>query len=169
PRLHTLLQGASPALRQDPQAGPYFFQPDGQPWAVGHRLRNPALAAVLRAVAAHGSAALHEGPVAADIVRRVQAHGGNPGRLSLADLAAYRPVPRDALCSLWRQRYRVCGMPPPSSGQLTILQTLRLMDAAAPALQPARPLVDGLPSADWLHLYAQAARLAYADRDTYIA
>jgi gamma-glutamyltranspeptidase/glutathione hydrolase len=168
PRLHSLLR-EMPALRQDPVAGAYFFQPDGQPWPVGHRLRNPALAVVLRAIAAEGSAALHTGPVAADIVRRVQGHARNPGRLSLADLAGYQPVQREALCATWRTQWRLCGMPPPSSGQLTIVQTLRLMDAARPALQPAQPLDHGVPSADWLHLYAQAARLAYADRDQVIA
>jgi len=168
PRLFALLKD-EPALKRDAQAAAYFYQPDGAPWPVGHRLRNPALAAVLRQIAQRGSVALHEGAVAADIVHRVQQHGANPGRLSLADLADYQPQQRTPICTAWRITTIVCGMPPPSSGHLTVMQTLALMDDAPAALKPAQPLAAGVPGADWLHLYAQAARLAYADRDTYIA
>jgi len=168
PRLFKLLQD-EPTLRRDAQSAAYFYQPDGQPWPVGHRLRNPALVVVLRQIAEHGSAALHEGPVAADIVRRVQQHATNPGRLSAADLAGYQPQQRTPICTAWRQATTICGMPPPSTGHLTVMQTLQLMDDAPPALKPAQPLLAGVPGADWLHLYAQAARLAYADRDSYIA
>ena len=165
PRLH--LQIASePALRRDPQAAAYFLQPDGRPWPVGHRLRNPALAAVLRRLAAEGSAALHEGTVAADIVARVQGHPGNPGRLSLADLAAYRPLRREALCTDWREAWRVCGMPPPSSGHLAVMQILMLMDAQGASSAVLRR---GVPDADWLHAFTEASRLAFADRNRYVA
>ena len=164
-RLHTLLKD-SPALRLDAQAAAYFFQPDGQPHPVGHGLRNPALAAVLRRIAAQGSAAFYQGPVAADIVARVQGHAGNPGRLTLADLAAYNVKLREPICTAWLQRYRVCGMPPPSSGHLAVMQILGTL-AALPPGPPA--LAEGLPSADWLHAYTEAARLAFADRALYVA
>lgn len=166
PRLHTLIAGDR-WLATDPQARAYFFDSQGRPWPVGHRLRNPALAAVLRALAREGSAALHQGPVAEDIVRRVRGHAGNPGRLTLADLSAYQALEREPLCGLWRERWRLCGMPPPSSGQLTVLQILALLD-----LQPGpRGLPPGSaqPDADWLHRYTEAARLAFADRARYIA
>jgi len=137
-----------------------------RPWPVGHRLRNPALAAVLRAIAEQGSAALHAGPVAADIVARVRGHAGNPGRLDLADLAGYRPIERTALCTVWRVRWRVCGFPPPSSGHLALMQLLQLFDLARPdAGAPA----DGVPGADWLHAWAEASRLAWADRAQHVA
>ena len=165
PRLHALLV-ATPSLRADGQAAAYFFQPDGQPLAVGQRLRNPALAAVLRRMAADGSAALHTGAVAADIVRRVRGHTVNPGRLVEADLAGYTVREREPLCTDWKAVYRVCGMPPPSSGHLAVMQILGLLDRLP---QPPQPLPGGLPGADWLHAYTEAARLAYADRALYVA
>ncbi len=164
-RLHALLAGF-PTLRRDPLAGGYFFQPDGQPWPAGHRLRNPALAAVLRRIAAEGSAALHEGAVAADIARRVRADARHPGRLAIADLAGYRALQRDAICTTWRLRWRICGFPPPSSGHLAAMQILGLIDHAAAGL-PMR--VDGIPGPDWLHRYAEASRLAFADRGQFVA
>ncbi|MBP6901018.1 MAG: gamma-glutamyltransferase family protein [Burkholderiaceae bacterium] len=170
PRLQRLLTEAAPRLRADGQAAAYFYGPDGQPPAVGARLRNPAYAAVLRQIAAQGADALHTGPVAEDIVRRVRGHAGNPGRLQLADLAGYRPLQREALCAPWRptarQEWRLCGMPPPSSGQLTLMQILGLL-GAAPGSGPA--LQGGVPGADFLHRHAEASRLAYADRERWIA
>ncbi len=168
PRLAGLLRSAAgQALRADPQARGYFFDAaTGQPHAAGHRLRNPAFAAVLRRIAAEGSAALHTGPAAADIVRRVRQHPTQPGRLTEVDLAGYRPLQRPALCTRWRLQYRVCGFPPPSSGHLATMQILGLLDQL-PA--PPAPLADGLPSPAFLHRYAEAARLAFADRAQYVA
>ncbi len=165
PRLHRQLREDS-ALRQDPQAAAYFYRADGQPHPVGHRLRNPALAEVLRRIAAGGSAALHQGSVAADVVARVQQHATNPGRITLADLAGYEVKLREPICTDWKARYRVCGMPPPSSGHLAVMQILGLLERSAPV---ATPLVDGVPSADWLHAYTEASRLAFADRALYVA
>ena len=165
PRLYTQLKGET-ALKGDAQALAYFYRADGQPHLVGHVLRNPALAAVLRDIAARGSAALHEGAVADDIVRRVRGHASNPGRLALGDLAGYRAVQREPICTDWKTRYRVCGMPPPSSGHLTVMQILGLMEHLPTV--PA-PLSDGVPYAAWLHLYTEASRLAFADRGQYIA
>jgi gamma-glutamyltranspeptidase/glutathione hydrolase len=164
PRLHTLLEGET-RLRRDPGALAYFYGPDGRPWPVGTRLKNPALAAVLRAVAARGSVAMASGPIAEDLVARVRGHAV-PGSLTLADLAAYRPRLREPLCTDWLAVYRVCGFPPPSSGHLAIMQTLGLLEHLPPA---AAPLQDGVPSAAWLHTYIEAARLAFADRAQYVA
>ena len=164
PRMNTQLR-AETALKGDAQAAAYFYQPDGTPRPVGQLLRNPALAAVLRDIAQRGAVALHTGPVAEDIVRRVRAHA-NPGRLTLADLAGYRPLQREPLCTDWRTTWRVCGFPPPSSGHLAVMQILGLLERSAP---PAQPLQAGVPGADWLHHYTEAARLAYADRALYVA
>lgn len=162
-RMHALLQ-AETALRADPRAAAYFYRADGSAPPVGHRLRNPALAAVLRRLAAEGADAFYRGPIAADLVHRVQL-AAPPGRLQASDLAHYAVVPRTPLCADWRERWRICGMPPPSSGQIAILQILGLVDAAAP---PAPALADGVPSSGWLHVYAEAARLAFADRACYV-
>ena len=164
-RLHTLLSGNT-GLRDDPLAAAYFYRPDGQPHPVGHRLRNPALAQVLRRIASDGSAALHTGAVAADIARRVQGDARHPGRLSEADLAAYTVQLRVPICTDWKARYRVCGMPPPSSGHLAVMQILGILERL-PAV--AQPLVNGQPVPDWLHAYTEAARLAFADRAQYVA
>ncbi len=164
-RLHTQLK-ADVYLPDDAQARAYFYDAAGRPHPVGHRLKNPALAAVLRAIAARGSAALHEGPIAADLVARVRGHAANPGLISEADLAGYRAVRRPPMCNDWKQVWRVCGFPPPSSGHIAVMQILGILERL-PA--PGAALVDGVPGADWLHRYTEAARLAFADRNAYIA
>ncbi|SDK02294.1 gamma-glutamyltransferase [Pseudomonas indica] len=164
PRLHTLL-AADPALRQNPQAAAFYYQADGSPLPVGHRLRNPALAQLLRTIAERGSAAFYQGKVAEALVEQVRQHPTNPGRISLNDLAGYEPRQRDAICTLWQQHYRVCGFPPPSSGHITSMQILGLLEQSG----PLEPLANGLPGTDFLHRYSEASRLAYADRAQYLA
>jgi len=165
PRLHTQLK-AEQALKATPNAAAYFYGADGQPHPVGHRLRNPALAQILKRLAAQGSSALHTGPVADDMVRRVREHPSNPGRLSPADVQGYRPVLRQPICSDWRS-YRLCGFPPPSSGHLAVLQILGMLDAAGPEAPAAGR--GGPTGVDFLHRYTEAARLAFADRAQYVA
>ena len=164
PRLHAQLL-ADEHLRKDANARRYFYRDDGSPHAVGQRLRNPALAAVLRAIAAGGSDALYRGPVAADMVARVRGHAV-PGTLSEGDLTAYAPRRREAICTDWQAVLRVCGFPPPSSGHLAVMQILGLLERLP---NPPQPLHAGVPGAEWLHLYTEAARLAYADRALYVA
>lgn len=167
PRLHTLLAAES-ALKADPVAAAYFYRPDGTPHPVGHVLRNPELAAVLRQIAAQGPRALHEGAVAQAMVDKVQGHPKRPGILSMNDLRDYRAREREALCfdlpSLQRM-LRICGFPPPSSGAIAIGQIMGLL-ARTP--QGAMPL-DRSPGTDWLHSYLEASRLAFADRAQYLA
>ena len=168
PRMASLV-AADPYLHKDPVAAAYFYDADGKPWPAGHILRNPELAAMLQAIAQHGADALMQGDVAQAIATKVQSHATNPGKLTIHDLANYRAVVRDALCfdyTVAVRSLRICGMPPPSSGTLTIGQILNLL-AHTPAA--TLPLQDGLPSADWLHLYTEASRLAFADRDYYMA
>ncbi|MDF2465522.1 MAG: gamma-glutamyltranspeptidase precursor-like protein [Ramlibacter sp.] len=155
-------------LKKDPQAAGYFLEPDGRARRVGFNLRNPELAAVLRRIATEGSKALHEGEIAQAIVKKVQAHPANPGRMTLADLAGYQPKKRAALCHDYRARgrdYRMCGFPPPGSGAITVGQILGILDRSH---ADAIALENGLPSANWLHLYTEASRLAFADRAQYI-
>ncbi|ERS86283.1 gamma-glutamyltransferase family protein [Halomonas sp. PBN3] len=162
PRLADSLAGEE-RLRDDPQAGPFYY-PDGEPLAAGTTLRNPALAEILRRVAEEGSSALHTGAIAHDLVLRVQGHAERPGTLSREDLAGYEAKQRAPLCTPW-QAYVVCGFPPPSSGHLTVMQILGILEAL-PAVET--PLVDGVPSEAWLHPFLEAARLAFADRGRYI-
>ena len=171
PRLHALLQAELQglgALARDPQARAHFLDAEGRAWPVGHVLRNPALAAVLRAVARDGAAALHRGAVAADVVRRVGAHGargGMGGRLTPEDMERYRPQRRSALCADWAPHWRVCGMPPPSAGQLTLMQVLGIVERLGPGAE--RPAA-GAQDIDWLHRFTEAQRLAFADRNRHV-
>ena len=144
PRLHTLLKSDA-HLKKDAAAAAFYYRADGEPHPVGHVLRNPALADVLRGVASRGSAALYSGPVAVDMVARVRNHPTNPGRLSESDLSGYTPKAREAICTDWKAVYRVCGFPPPSSGHIAVMQILGILDRTQPV---AQPMVEGVPSAD---------------------
>lgn len=173
PRLHTLLL-AETALKSDPVAAAYFYRPDGQPHPRGHLLRNPELAQVLRNIAAQGPIALHEGPLAQAIVNKVRQHPVRPGSLSLDDLKRYQPREREALCHdhvAAGRALRICGFPPPSSGAIAVGQILGLLARTPQAQEPLvrGAMSGGLPSADWLHSYAEASRLAFADRAQYVA
>lgn len=173
PRLHSLLLKEK-YLAQDPAARAYFYGSDGQPLPIGTVLKNPAYAQVLRAIARDGSKALHEGAIAQAIVDKVRSHPTNPGVLSLQDLASYQPKQREALCHDWTPQgqlpvrsYRICGFPPPSSGAIAVGQILGILSHTPAASMPLG--ADGLPTADWLHYYTEAARLAFADRALYVA
>ncbi|WP_439115248.1 gamma-glutamyltransferase family protein [Hydrogenophaga sp.] len=169
PRLHTLLQ-AETALQNDPVAAAYFYASKGQPHPIGHVLKNPELAAVLRGIATRGPKAFYAGPVANAMVSKVQQHATNPGSLSTEDLMRYQPKEREALCfdhTAQQRGLRICGFPPPSSGALAIGQILGLLARTPHAT--AAPVPNTPPGPDWLHTYTEASRLAFADRAQYLA
>jgi gamma-glutamyltranspeptidase/glutathione hydrolase len=141
-----------------PDVRAYFMKPDGNWLQSGDRLRNPAYAAFLQRFAIKGPAALYAGETAQRIVDRTRADP-LPGTMTLADLAAYRPVKREALCRPYRV-YLVCGPPPPASG----LGTFELLGILAHTDIASRTPDD--PQA-W-YLFAEASRLMYADRDRYV-
>lgn len=163
PRLYGLLRNEQ-HLRKDEAAARYFYKPDGDPRDVGMVVRNPALAEVFRQIATQGADAFYRGPIARDIVAKVRNHPTNPGTMTEEDLARYQAKKREPMCSDWKQ-YRLCGFPPPSSGHIAIAQMLGILQHTP----PVAPLKDGLPSADFLHYYTEAARLAFADRAQYVA
>lgn len=163
-RLHTSLE-SDEALKNDPLAGQFYYNEDGEPLAVDDILKNPALAEILRRIASEGSAALYEGEIAEDLVNRVQSHGVRPGSMMLEDIQGYHSVERDPICTPWQQ-WEVCGFPPPSSGHITVMQILGMLDQR-PLLEA--PLDNGVSSSGWLHQFLEASRLAFADRGRYIA
>ena len=166
-RLNTLLKSEQ-HLKKDPVAAAYFYNAQGEAWPVGHTLKNPELAQVLRKIAVQGSRGLLEGDVAQAIVDKVQKHPANPGQLSLADLAGYQPKKRAPICHDYKAQgkdFRICGFPPPSSGAIAVGQILGILNHAYAG---AIPLENGLPGANWLHLYTEASRLAFADRAQYL-
>jgi gamma-glutamyltranspeptidase / glutathione hydrolase len=171
PRLHALLS-QTPQLAQSPGLAALYFEPrvpsGWAPRAVGNVVRNPAYAAVLRQIAEQGSQAFYAGMAAQDMVRRVRNDARQPGRMTLADLAGYQPRQREPLCTDF-VRWRVCGFPPPSSGHLTVMQIIGLLQGG-----DGEWLRSGaVPTDPWqpaaLHRYVEASRLAFADRARYIA
>ena len=138
-----------------------YFYPDGKPIAEGAILKNPAYARTLRMIAEKGPDAFYKGELAKAISERVQTAEINPGLLTEADLTAYKVVQRDAVCIPYRV-YKVCGMAPPSSGGIAVLQMLGIL--ANFDLAKVAP-----DSVQATHLLAQAAKLAFADRDRYLA
>lgn len=158
PRLFTLV-GKDRSLAGQPAARAYFLGEDGQPRPVGTLLRNRAYAKTLRALAAKGSDAFYTGEIAADIVAAVRGHA-NPGTLALEDLAGYRVRDVEPLCGAYR-RWKLCGMPPSSSGGIAVLQILGVLEGRDMA--SVRP-----GSADAVHLLSEAGRLAFADRNRYV-
>ncbi|MGH8681622.1 MAG: gamma-glutamyltransferase [Burkholderiales bacterium] len=160
PRLHAQLAWDR-FLRRDPHAARYLYESDTRPKAVGTRLRNPEYAATLREVAAGGARAFYVGPIARDIATAVQKHPVEPGDLTVADLERYRAKEREPVCGAFRT-YRVCGMPPPSSGGIAVLQMLGILERLPKTDYAQDPLAA-------VHLFAEAGRLAYADRDRYVA
>ncbi|MEG1681455.1 MAG: gamma-glutamyltransferase, partial [Stenotrophomonas sp.] len=171
PRLHALI-AADRYIPQSPDMAAYFLNADGTAKASGTRLKNPALAAVFKRIAKEGPDALYHGPIADEIARKVQGHH-NAGSLSQADLKGYRAKERPPLCTDYKQ-WKVCGMPPPSSGGIAVaqilgtLQALKAQDIAAmPPVKSASPA--GLePTPEAVHLLAEAGRLAFADRGLYV-
>ena len=160
PRLAHMIE-KNPDLARFRDTRAYFFHPDGSPKRAGEILVNPAYAETMRAIAQAGADALHEGPIAVEIVAAVQDDPVNPGSLALSDLANYRARERPPVCGNYR-RHRVCSMGPPSSGGVTLLQILGLLERFdLAALTPG--------SVEAVHLISEASRLAFADRNRYLA
>ncbi len=159
PRLNGLLSGEK-SLTKDARAAAYFYEPDGKPKAVGTILRNPAFATTLRAIAGHGAQVFYAGPLAQDIIATVTGHATNPGDMTTGDLAAYKVEEREPVCGAYRV-WRICGMGPPSSGAVAVQQMLGILET--------QPLARMGPGAEAAHWFAEAGRLAFADRNLYLA
>lgn len=175
-RLYTQI-AADKFMSTSPELAAYFLGADGKAKPVGTILRNPALAATLRSIARGGPDALYVGPIANEMVKQVNA-SPNRGSLSLTDLGAYRAKERTPVCSEYKQ-WKICGMPPPSSGGIAIAQILGTLEAlettgSTRALNTQAPsrantLAGVEPTVDAVHVISEADRLAYADRNLYVA
>ena len=148
-------------LANSPTARGYFFDADGRPKPAGTRIVNSAYAAVLRGVAAEGPDAFYTGPIAAAIAAAVTSDARGAGVMTAADVSDYRAVRRTPLCGPYR-RWNICSVPAPSSGSLTVLQILGMIEGFDIGVQPR-------PTAESVHIIAEASRLAFADRAAYIA
>ncbi len=144
-----------------PAARSYFFDAGDKPLAVGTVLQNPALADTLEAVARRGADAFYTGAIARDIAAAVRGDAARPGKMTANDIKAYQAKKRGQLCGPYR-RWLVCGQPPPTAGGITTLMTLAMLERFnMAALKPN--------SAEAVHLFAEATRLANADRLRYVA
>lgn len=138
---------------------------DGKALPPGTHLRNPDLARTYRDLARGGVKAFYEGPIAASMVAAVNHPPLNPGAnaisggLTLTDLKDYEARIRQPIRSTYRG-YEIYGMPAPSSGGIAIAQALNLLESFDLA---------GRPRAEIEHLYLEASRLAFADRNAYLA
>ena len=160
PRMHALLK-RDYGLVRNPAARAYFFDEFEEPKPAGTLLRNPEFAKTLKTLASRGMDAFYTGEIARDIVAAVRDHPFNPGLLSADDLAHYRVREAEALCAPHRA-YRVCGMPPSSSGGIAVAQILTLLSHHD--IAQVRP-----GSSTAVHLFSEAGRLAFADRNRYVA
>ncbi len=136
-----------------------YFYPDLNPLKAGDVRDNPDYAATLKSVATDGASAFYSGEIARAIVAAV-AEQPRPGALSVQDIENYEIVVREPLCGLWRT-YQICSAPPPSSGGVTQNMIVGLYDRLLPE--------DAASEEAFLKAFVDAQRLAYADRDHYVA
>ena len=160
PRLHALIK-RDRHLKKFAATRKYFFDADGEAKPVGARLINAPLADSFRLIALIGADAFYSGGIAQDIARAVTAAQPNPGGMTVKDLENYKAVARPPVCSFYRKWF-VCGMGPPTSGGITVQQILGILQTRDLAVLKAN-------SFDAVHFIAEASRLAFADRNRYIA
>jgi gamma-glutamyltranspeptidase/glutathione hydrolase len=157
PRLHTLIV-KDPFLLKNTNARRYFFDKNLNPLPMGYLLKNPDLAKLLEEISIYGVEKFYEGEIAREITQAVKNHP-TPGGLNEDDLKQYQAVERKVVCGPYRT-WKICGMGPPSSGGTTLISMLGILQNF--------PLSE-LKEVDYLHYLSEAGRLAYADRDRYIA
>lgn len=159
PRLYSLLNGFKRFARGE-DFRRHFYDSSGEPHPVGYKLVNPEYAAALRLLAASGAAPMYTGELAAAIAAEVRDNNVRAGRMTVEDLAKYTAHTSAPLCTAYRT-WQVCGPQLPSSGGVTTQQILGMLggfDLAALRNDPV-PAV---------HLFAEASRLAFADRNLYL-
>ncbi|CAA0080636.1 Glutathione hydrolase proenzyme [BD1-7 clade bacterium] len=164
PRLHTLLEymARSPKGPSHDAIRSYFYQANGQPKAIGTLLKNPAYANTLKQIAKQGPSVFYRGAIAEQIVNAVRNDPVKKGSLSMSDMANYKSIERQPVCRII-QANNVCGMPPPSSGPISVIQMLSMLDML-PGYQGL-----GYESPGFYHRLIETSKLAFADRNRYIA
>ncbi|MGY4099243.1 gamma-glutamyltransferase family protein [Nocardia sp. R16R-3T] len=172
PRLASQIAESARDLAVDESAKAYFLNPDGSPKRADTVLTNPAMSKTLNAIATDGANAFYTGAIAEDIVAEAASTAGarTPGLIASGDLAGYQAKKRTALCTTYRT-HEICGMPSPSSGGITVAATLGILENFdLSALKPDNlDRNGGKPKAEAVHLISEAERLAYADRNKYVA
>jgi gamma-glutamyltranspeptidase / glutathione hydrolase len=171
PRLAAAIADAAPQLKVDPNASAYFLDADGAPKTSGTKLTNPAYSKTLGVIASDPQS-FYTGDIARDIVAAAAdtSGGRTPSLMTVEDLSGYAAKKREPLCTPYRGK-EICGMPPPSSGGIAVAETLGMLEHFSMAdHKPTNvDLNGGKPTVMGVHLISEAERLAYADRDKYVA
>ena len=179
-RMADAIAGAKNDLLRDPDAAAYFLNADSSPKTLGTIIKNPDYAQTLSSIAKGGANAFYTGPIAQSIVNKIKvtSSGGanpvaiTPGLTELSDLANYKAIKREPVCTTYRN-YWVCGMGPPSSGGIAVAQSLGILEnfdlSASQYLPTLVNAEGGKPSVAAVHLISESQRLAYADRNKYVA
>ncbi|OTG87168.1 gamma-glutamyltransferase [Acinetobacter sp. ANC 4558] len=178
-RLADAIQGSAPFLKLDKEATQTFFKADGTAYQVGETLKNAAYAASIQKIAQQGVQAMYSGEMANNIVKKAGQTVGDdeartpmtPSLMTVQDLQNYKAIKREPVCTTYRNQYYVCTMPPPSSGGVAVAQTLGILENFDLATLKPQQMENngGIPQAAAVHLISEAERLAYADRDKYVA
>ena len=143
-----------------PDIRAHFYHADGTPLQEGELYKDTEYAATLKKIAKDGPDGFYKGEIAQAIVDAVHHAPKNQGGMTLTDLANYQPQEREPVCGDYRE-YHLCSMGPPSSGGIAVLQILGMLQRFSPdQLTPN--------TASGAHLFAEASRLAYADRAQYL-
>lgn len=159
-RLYKVIE-STPYIINSPEAREIFFDKNGKIKTNGSIIKNEKFADTLTLIAKQGADGFYKGKLAEDIVNAVKNNPFKAGRLTLEDLESYKVEERKPICSSYKG-YNLCSMPPPSSGGITILQTLKTIENSGIDKMQAN-------SPQAVHIIMEAARLAFADRNKYIA
>ena len=168
PRLHqltTVLNQGPFALAEDSSSralADYLLDRDGKAKAAGSVLKNQAYADTLKQIAAKGSGPFYHGELAKNIVKQIRQHSRRPGLMTLNDMKNYTAKSTPAVCSQVNE-LSLCGAAPPSSGPITVMQIIHML-AKTPGFYQLEPT-----GADFYHRFIEASKLAFADRNRYIA
>lgn len=178
-RMADAIAAARKDIQRDPEAAAYFLNADSSPKTLGTLIKNPDYAATLTSLAQGGADVFYRGPIAQAIVDKIKVTSGSagsvvitPGLTELSDLANYKAVRRTPVCRSYRST-EVCGMGPPSSGGIAVAQILGILENFEMGAASNVPTLvngeGGKPSVQGVHLISESERLAYADRNKYVA
>lgn len=161
PRLAAMLRAERQNFYADVKTKLVFYPDSSSPLRAGERLRIPDYTNTLRNMALHGADYFYTGEVPEKIIELLRTNRGSVGTMTIEDFSNYQVIERPPVCGMYRG-YRVCSMGEPSSGGIALLQILGMVsrfDLNAWGKDNPR---------SW-HVIAEASRLAFADRNAYIA
>lgn len=160
PRMAKSIEQNAQSLARYPQTAAYFL-PEGKPLAAGTLLKNQPFAQSVRLLAKEGSAPFYHGKPAQEMVKTITGVVDNPGQITLADFKNYRVIERTPVCAPYRE-FEICGMGAPSSGGIALGQIFGILQQQNLNAMGA----ENIHSWRWL---GEASRVAFADRDRYVA